>query len=97
VGLAGFVAADTAYGFERQSHDANMLRFASVMLTAVAMAGGFAHLFELPNKIGLSREDYLRVQQIYRGWALLSIAVTGALVSTSALAISIREGGPGTR
>ena len=69
----------------------NVLRFASVMLTAVAMAGGFAHLLELPNKIGLSREDYLRVQQIYRGWALLGIPVTAALASTAALAIQIRR------
>ena len=63
----------------------NVLRFASVMLTAVAMAAGYAHLLELPNKIGLSREDYLTVQQIYRGWALLGIVVVGALVSTTAL------------
>ena len=62
-----------------------VLRFASVMLTAVAMAAGFAHLLELPNKIGLSREDYLKVQQIYRGWALLGIVVTGALVCTVVL------------
>ena len=63
----------------------NVLRFASVMLTAVAMAAGFAHLLELPNKIGLSREDYLRVQKIYRGWALLGIVVEGALASTAML------------
>lgn len=64
----------------------NVLRFASVMLTAVAMVAGFAHLLELPNKIGLSRDDSLRVQQIYRGWALLGIVVTGALVCTVVLA-----------
>jgi len=68
----------------------NVLRFASVMLTAVAMAAAFAHLLELPNKIGLSREDYLTVQQIYRGWALLGIVVVGALVSTTALALQVR-------
>ncbi len=61
----------------------NMLRVVSVMLTAVAMAGGFAHLLELPNKSGLSREDYLKVQQIYRGWALLGFAVTRRPSSTS--------------
>src|SRR5882724_167172 len=60
------------------------------MLTAVAMAAAFAHLLELPNKIGLSREDYLTVQQIYRGWALLGIVVVGALVSTTALALQVR-------
>ncbi|HEV8657074.1 MAG TPA: hypothetical protein VGS96_00470 [Thermoanaerobaculia bacterium] len=37
-----------------------------------------AHLFELPNKIGLSRDDYPTVQQIYRGWALAGILVLGA-------------------
>jgi hypothetical protein len=38
----------------------------------------------MPNKMVLSREDYLTVQQIYRGWALLGIAVAGALISTIA-------------
>jgi len=31
------------------------LRLASVMLTAVAKAGDFVHLLELPNTIGLPR------------------------------------------
>ena len=69
----------------------DVLRFASVILTAVAMAGGVAHLLELPSKIGLSRDDYRTVQQIYRGWALLGIAVVGALVSTAALALQVRR------
>lgn len=69
----------------------NVLRFVSVLLTAVAMAGGFAHLLELPNKIALSREDYLTVQKIYQGWALLGIAVVGALVSTTVLAVQVRR------
>lgn len=71
----------------------NALRLIGVILTAVAMAAGFAHLFELPNKIHLSREDYLTVQQIYRGWALLGIAVVGALLSTVALAVAMRPNG----
>jgi hypothetical protein len=50
-----------------------------------------AHLLELPNKINLSREDYLTVQQIYRGWALLGFVVAGALLSTLVLAISVRQ------
>lgn len=55
-----------------------VLRFLAVLFTAVAMAAGFAHLLELPNKISLNREEYLTVQQIYRGWALLGFAVVGA-------------------
>ncbi|MEX0806296.1 MAG: DUF1772 domain-containing protein [Candidatus Binatia bacterium] len=50
-----------------------------------------AHLLELPNKINLSREDYLTVQQIYRGWALLGFVVVGALLSTLVLTIIIRQ------
>jgi hypothetical protein len=69
----------------------NVVRFISVMLTAVAMAGGFAHLLELPHKIKLSREDYLTVQQIYRGWALLGIAIVCDLVSTLVLTVMVRE------
>ena len=41
--------------------------FLSLLFTALALAGGFAHLFELLNKIELSAQDYLTVQQIYRG------------------------------
>jgi hypothetical protein len=68
----------------------NVVYFISVLLTAVAMASGFAHLLELPNKMALSREEYLIVQQIYRGWALLGIAVIGALVSTPVLTVIVR-------
>jgi hypothetical protein len=49
------------------------VHFVAILCMAVAMAAGWAHLLELPNKIGLSGEDYLTVQQIYRGWALLGI------------------------
>ena len=69
----------------------NAVRLVAIILTALAMAAGFAHLFELPNKIRLPREAYLTVQQIYRGWALLGIVVVGALASTLALAIMVRE------
>lgn len=69
----------------------NAVRFISVLLTALAMAAGFAHLFELLNKMPLSREQYLTVQQIYRGWALLGIVVVGALLSTLVLAVMVRD------
>ena len=59
----------------------------TLQVTALAMAAGFAHAFELPNKIGLNAEDYLTVQQIYSGWALLGTVVFGALISTLALSV----------
>lgn len=66
-------------------------RFLSVLFAALALAPALAHLLELPNKIGLSREEYLTVQQIYRGWALLGIVVAGALLSTLALTVLARK------
>ena len=68
-----------------------ILRFLAVLLTAVVLGAGLAHLFELPNKINLSREEYLTVQQIYRGWALLGVALIGASVLTLILTIAVRK------
>jgi hypothetical protein len=53
----------------------NIARFFSLLFVVLVLAPAMAHLLELPNKIGLSREDYLVVQQIYSGgryWALWS-------------------------
>ena len=66
-------------------------RFFSLLLAALALAPALAHVMELPNKIGLSRADYLTVQQIYRGWAWLGIVVVGALLSTLVLTIMLRN------
>ena len=63
----------------------------ALLLAALALAPSMAHLLELPNKIGLSRDDYLTVQHIYNGWALLGIVIFGALVSTLALTIMSRR------
>lgn len=66
-------------------------RFSSLLFVALALAPALAHLLELPNKIGLSRDDYLTVQQIYSGWALLGFVVVGALLSTLVLAVIVRN------
>ncbi|MEW6331498.1 MAG: DUF1772 domain-containing protein [Pseudomonadota bacterium] len=69
----------------------NIARFLSLLFTALVLAPAMAHLLELPNKIGLSRDEYLVVQQIYNGWQLLGIVIYGALLSTLALAILVRR------
>lgn len=69
------------------------LLFFSVVLTAVAMAAGLSHLFALPNKISLAADEYLVVQQIYRGWALLGIVIVAALLCVLVLAVSLRHEG----
>jgi hypothetical protein len=66
------------------------MRFIALLSTALALAPAFAHLLELPNKIHLSREDYLTVQQSYRGWALLGFVVAGALLWNLILTIMVR-------
>ena len=38
-----------------------------------------AHLLELPHKIHLPAAEYLTVQQIYAGWALLGIVPLAAI------------------
>ena len=66
-------------------------RFLSLLFAALALAPALAHLLELPNKIGLPRDQYLTVQQIYRGWQLLGFVVFGALLSTLWLTVMVRK------
>jgi hypothetical protein len=60
-------------------------------MTALALVPAGAHLFELPNKIGLAQDQYFIVQGIYRGWALFGIVLFGALGATLALTIALRH------
>ncbi|HEY8518834.1 MAG TPA: DUF1772 domain-containing protein [Gammaproteobacteria bacterium] len=57
----------------------------------VSLGPALAHLLELPNKIGLDRDDYFLVQSIYRGWALLGVVVAGALLATLALTLLLKD------
>jgi hypothetical protein len=65
--------------------------FLSLFFVALALAPAMAHLLALPNKINMPREQYLIVQQIYRGWALLGSVVIGALLSTLTLTVMVRN------
>jgi hypothetical protein len=66
-----------------------VFRFFAVLLTALALVPGGAHLFELPNKIGLPQEQYFIVQAIYRGWAFFGIVIFGAIGANLALALML--------
>ena len=59
-----------------------IVRFLSLLFTALGLAPGIAHALELPNKIDLARQEYLTVQQIYRGWVLLGFVELAVLLST---------------
>ena len=68
-----------------------IMRFLSLLFTTLALGPALAHLLEAPNKINLSGDDYLTVQQLYRGWAMLGIVVAGAVLSTLFLTIMVRK------
>jgi hypothetical protein len=70
-----------------------ILYFVALLSTALALGPALAHAFELPNKIGLTRDDYFTVQQIYRGWNRLAIVILVQLASMIALAIALRGTG----
>lgn len=67
------------------------MQFLAVILTALALVPAGAHLFALPNKLGMSQEAYFTVQQIYRGWALLGSVLAAALMAIVALAVLLRR------
>jgi hypothetical protein len=69
---------------------AQIVRFFSLLFVGLALAPGLAHVLQLPHKMDLSGEDYLRVQQLYAGWSWLGIVVLGALVSTFLLTVFVR-------
>jgi hypothetical protein len=69
------------------------VQFPALVLTALALVPAGAHLFALPNKIGLAQEQYFIVQNIYRGWALFGIVWVGALLANFALAAMLRGRG----
>ena len=69
----------------RYSSGYDVLFFVAILATLVSLAPALAHLFELPNKMGLSRDAYFMVQQIYAGWELFGIAVLIQFVSLSLL------------
>jgi hypothetical protein len=66
------------------------VRFCSILCVALVMAGSLAHLFELPHKMALSGNEYLTVQQLYRGWALFGIPAVCGLALTAVLAMLVR-------
>jgi hypothetical protein len=69
------------------------LHLLAIILTGLALVPSGAHLFALPNKIGLDADAYFIVQGIYRGWALLGIILVGALIADGALTIALRGRG----
>jgi hypothetical protein len=73
---------------------ARSLQFVAIVLTAVYLIPGGAHLFALPNKIGMPREDYFTAQAIYLGWWMFGFVLFGAIAADAALAFALRARRP---
>lgn len=67
-----------------------ILEVLAIVLVGVCLMPLGAHLFEMPAKLGLSRDDYFTVQGIYAGWAWFGIAQVGAIVVLVLLAWRLR-------
>src|SRR5262245_46885161 len=70
-----------------------LVQFLALVLTALALIPAGAHLFALPNKIGLAQEQYFIVQNIYRGWALFGAVLFAAAFANGVLACMLRGRG----
>ena len=68
--------------------------FVALLASALVLGPALAHLLELPNKIGLAREEYFIVQKAYRGWnqiAWVLVVQVAALLAAAILARTERR------
>ena len=65
-------------------------QFFALVLTALALIPGGAHLFALPNKIAMTEANYFVAQRIYDGWALLGAVLIGAILADAVAALLTR-------
>ena len=61
--------------------------FLALVFTALALVPYGAHLFSLPNKIGMTQEHYFIAQRAYDNWALMSLILFPALLFNIVLAV----------
>ena len=65
----------------------SLAQLLALVLTALALVPEGAHVLQLPNKLPMSRDAYLAVQQVYRGWNRVGVAVLPAVIATLWLAL----------
>jgi hypothetical protein len=65
--------------------------FVALLASALMLGPALAHLFELPNKIILPRDEYFIVQRIYRGWNSLAVLLAMQLISLLTAAFLARR------
>jgi hypothetical protein len=65
--------------------------FVALLATALALGAALAHALELPNKMGLPRDEYFIVQKIYAGWDRLAVLLVIELAAMVAAAVLMRS------
>ncbi|WDR01925.1 DUF1772 domain-containing protein [Devosia algicola] len=73
-----------------------VLRIIALALMALILIPSGAHLFELPGKIGLDRDSYFIVQNIYAGWSLFAVPIFAAILVNIGLYFMERRRHPAT-
>src|SRR5712671_5901148 len=71
-----------------------LIQFLAIMFTALALVPSGAHLAALPNKMAMAQAAYFVAQQIYAGWALFGIILSGALVANLGARYRAAQAGP---
>ena len=64
--------------------------FLALVFTALALVPYGAHLFSLPNKIGMAQEHYFIAQRAYDNWVLVSLVLFPAMLFNIVLAYLLR-------
>jgi hypothetical protein len=67
--------------------------FLALVFTALALVPAGSHLMSLPNKLGMTQEQYFIAQRAYDGWALSGFVLIPAVLLNIALAILLRGQG----
>jgi len=75
----------------RSSSAATFAFFVALLASALLLGPALAHAFELPNKIGLPRDEYFIVQKAYRGWSLIAWVLVVQVAALMAAAILERS------
>jgi hypothetical protein len=71
-----------------------LVQFLAIILVAVYLVPGGAHVFELPNKIGMDQSSYMTAQRLYDGWFRFNLFLIAAMVAAAVLASLSRRQRP---
>lgn len=72
----------------------DLVSFAAIFFSGLALVPAAAHALELSNKMRLPRQEYLVAQKLYRGWQRVAPVVLLALASTGMLLAELRRAAP---